>query len=229
MITILHGDDSAKSREELNSLRTAAKGKEIRQLEGKTMSDADLIQALSSTSLFGGDTVVIIENLFSGLGKKLKRITELATIIQTQSQECDVILWEHKEIGKTALTGLGKSTVVRIFKLPTIIFQFLDSVKPHAARTLIPLYSELLKYEPAELVHAMLLKRIFQLLAIQSGITPTGTAPWQASRLTNQAREFTLERLTLLYQNLREIEQKRNAGLAIFDLKESTELLLIQL
>ena len=229
MITLLHGDDITKSRNELNHLRQMAKGKEVRELEGKTMTDTDLVQALSSSSLFGGDTVIIIENMFSGLGKKLKRITELATIIKEQSGESDVIIWEHKEMGKTAISGLGGSVTIKIFKLPTIIFQFLDSVKPKNANYLIPLYTELLANEPAELIHAMLVKRVFQLLSFQSGIAPTGIAPWQASRLTNQAREFTLERLTLFYQNLREIEQKRNSGQALFDLKESTELLLIQL
>ena len=228
MITLIHGDNTVKSRQELFLLREKAKGKELRVLEGKTLKDDELVQALSSSSLFGGETVVIVENLFSGLGKKIKRTQELASLIKAHSDQVEIILWEDKEVSKTALSALGTSLSQRLFKMPTLIFQFLDSFIPGKGREELSLYHELLTSEAAELVHAMLIRRIRVLLALKSGNTPESLPPWQLTRLTNQARPFTLERLTTLYKELRLIEQKRNNGLSVFDLKEATEMILIE-
>lgn len=228
MITLIHGDDTVKSRADLTTLKQAASGKEVRELVGKSLRDSDLMQALSSSSLFGGDTVVIIEQLFSGLGKKIKRIQELATIIQENGKTVDIILWEDKEVGKTALSSLG-SIQQRIYKIPTIIFTFLDSIQPGNSKQLLLLYKKLLEFEPPELVFAMLVKRIKQLMYIKSGKTPEGVQSWQLTRLTNQARPFTLERLLALYQKLKQTEYKRNTGQSVFDIKEATELIIISL
>ena len=48
MITLLHGDQIETSRSEFNRLKEAATGKEIRNLDGKTIDAALLTQALES-------------------------------------------------------------------------------------------------------------------------------------------------------------------------------------
>lgn len=229
MITLIHGEDIRRSREALLELKQQLQGKELREINGKTVQDADLVQALSSSSLFGGETVVIIERIFSGLGKKIKRIDELTTLITTQGKDVDIIFWEDKEVGKTVLAGLGNKTAVRVFKLPSIIFQFLDSIAPGNSKTLLTYYDNLIQQEPPDLIHAMLLKRIKQLLILKSGNVLEGQQAWQLTRLTNQSRPFTLERLLSLYHKFRKIEYNRNSGTGIFDITEATQLILVTL
>ena len=127
MITFLHGDNIEVSRAEFNRIKAATKGKEIRSLDGRTLDAAALTQAVESTSLFGGDTMIFIENLFGKLGRKTKLIESLAAILTKSADTVDIVLWEDKEMGVTVIKSLGKADV-KLFKIPSIIFQFLDTL-----------------------------------------------------------------------------------------------------
>ena len=78
MITLLHGDNIEASRLELTSIITKGKDKEIRTLDGKHLDENALIQAMESNSLFGINILVVIENLFTPLGRKIKRIIRIS-------------------------------------------------------------------------------------------------------------------------------------------------------
>jgi DNA polymerase III delta subunit len=227
MITLLHGDDIVKSRNELFALRESFKGQEIREINGKSIDEALLIQSLSSNSLFGEKVVVIIENLCTGMGKKTKRLEELLAIIKQEEKNAQIILWEEKEVGKTAATALGSSTNVRLFKLPTIIFQFLDGVHPRNLSGSLLLLNQILVDEPEELVHAMLLKRIRQLLFLQSGIVPDSLQSWQVGRLTNQLKFFTLKGLISLYHDMVRAEYQIKSGASSTSLTEQIQRYLL--
>ncbi|MCX8008136.1 MAG: hypothetical protein N3A54_00360 [Patescibacteria group bacterium] len=228
MIVLLHGDDMLQSREELHALKAKEKekGKEIKTLDAKTINDDASIQILSSHSLFGDRPVVIIENLFSSSGKKTARIQGIIERIQEYGAETDIILWEEKEIGKSIIQLLGSKAIIKPYKLPTVVFTFLDSIRPKNARHTLSLYDALLKEKPPEFIYVMLYKRFKQLVLLRSGFSVNGLRPWQITRLTNQARQFTLEQLLSLYRHIRMLEYKRNSGQAEFDLKEAIEFML---
>lgn len=229
MITLLHGDDITKSRTELLRIKNLAQEKEIREINGKTVTEDLLLQSLSSSSLFGNDTVVVIDNLFSSQGKKLKRIEALASIVKKESQTVDVLLWEEKEVGKTALTQLGTGVTVKLFKLPVIIFQFLDSLRPQNEKGLLSLYRQIVATEAPELVHALLIKRLRQLIELQAGMTPPTLQSWQVSRLTNQARSFTINQLLQAYTRVIKNDLSMKTGTGALSVRENTELLLSSL
>ncbi len=228
MITLLHGDHIEASRAQLHRLKESLQSKEIRVLDGKDIDTALLTQALESTSLFGGDTAVIIERLFGKLGKKAKLIESLAHILVSAANSTDIILWEDKELGVTALKALGKIDV-KLFKTPTIIFQFLDGLAPNNAKDLLPLYSQLTTNDAPELVFSMIVRRLRQLIQIHDGITPVGLQGWQAGRLTRQAKLFTMDKLVSLYRKLLEIEYSTKNGTSAFALRELTEQFIIDL
>lgn len=227
MITLLHGDDVVQSRNELIRLKDSFAGKEIRELSGKSIDEGILIQSLSSNSLFGEEIVVIIEDLCSFLGKKTKRLEELLTIIKNESGNAQIILWEGKEVGKTAATVLGNTVTIRLFKLPTIIFQLLDGVHPRNLTSTLTLLNQILEDEPEELIHAMLRKRIRQLLLLESGITPPGMQSWQIGRLTNQGKFFTLKGLTKLYHDMIRAEYQIKSGTSSVSLTEHIQQYLL--
>lgn len=229
MITLIHGDNTAASRAELDRLRTAATGKEIRTLDGKTADAALLTQSLQSTSLFGGDTVVIIEGLFSPILKKPTLVKERAGIVMAHSAAIDVILWEDREMGKTVVNELGSQTAVRVFALPKTLFQFLDTVSPRNARQLLTLYEKTIATEAPELVHNLLVKRIRQLIMLADGTKPPGMSAWQLERLTKQTKLFTITRLLSMYQNLSDIEYAVKSGATPFRLSQLTEQLILTL
>ncbi len=225
MITLLHGDNIDASRKELNELKSQAKRREIRELDGKHIDEAMLAQALESSSLFGGETTVIIENLFSGLGKKITLAKKFAQQIGTSSAE--VILWEEKEIGKTAIDNLGKNVAVRLFKTPVIIFKFLDALKPDNTRFTVPLFEQLVETDAPELVFSMMVRRIRQLIQLADHVTPDGLQGWQAKSLTNQARLFTIEKLLFMEKQLLDMEYATKTGSSPFALTQLIEQFLI--
>ncbi len=229
MITVIHGDHTEASRNELNRLKLTAKGKEIRQLDGRNLDKTALTQALESSSLFGGDTLVIIENLFSRIGKKTKLVEELAKIIAASSKSSDVVLWEYKEVGANVTKNLGTNIQIKLFKMPAIIFHFLDGLAPSQAKTLIDLYQRLVENEAPELVFTMIVRRIRQLIQLRDGVTPDGLAGWQASRLTAQAKLFTMNSLLLMEKKLLEIEYSIKTGASPFTLSQHLELFIVNL
>ena len=215
MITFLHGDNIEVSRAEFNRIKAAKKGKEIRSLDGRTLDAAALTQAVESTSLFGGDTMIFIENLFGKLGRKTKLIESLAAILTKSADTVDIVLWEDKEMGVTVIKSLGKADV-KLFKIPSIIFQFLDTLN-------LPAYQQLVQTEAPELVFSMLTRRIRQLIQLRDGSVPDGMQGWQASRLTRQAKLFTMDRLIAMYKKLLEMEYSVKSGSSPFTLRQLTE------
>lgn len=227
MITLLHGDHIEASRAELLRAIAAAKDMEVRRIEGKQVDAAGLTQALESTSLFGGSTLVAIENLFSKLGKKQKLAGEYAAILQTASKGTHIIVWEEKEVSATILKSLGANVKAQLFKTPVVIFQFLDGLRPGDAKRLLVLYEGVIKASAAELVFAMLTKRIRQLLMLRDGVAPEGLQGWQAARLTNQAKQFSMEQLFIMHKGLLKIEFSLKTGATPFTLTQLTQQWLV--
>lgn len=238
MITLLHGDNIERSRAELVRLRDGAKGKEIRTLAGKDVSAQALTQAVESGSLFsaqdgpasgGGDGIlVIIENLFSRLGKKLKQAQEFGKILEN-APDTDIIIWEDKELGIGIQKVLGPKVKVIPFPLPKLIFQFLDSLRPGSAKSVLTIYRSLVAYEAPELVFAMLVRRVRQLIMVADKVTPEGMQGWQAARLTRQAGLFTMEKLLTMHKALLTIEVSLKTGSSPFTLSHMIEQFLVEL
>jgi hypothetical protein len=227
MITLIHGDNIEISRREFNRFRDAAKGREIRQIDGRTVDEGMLIQAVESSSLFSGGTLVVIEHLFGKIGKNTKKVAAFAAILNTV-KNVDVVLWEEKELGPSIVKQLH-GIANRLFAIPPQIFAFLDNIKPDNAKMLLPLYASLITEDAPELVFSMLIKRVRNLIQLKDHQVPAGTSPWQMNRLTTQANSFTMDQLTGMYIKLHDIEVLLRSGSAPFGLAQYTELFITSL
>jgi DNA polymerase III delta subunit len=228
MLTILHGDNIAASRDELVKLKERAKDKEIRDINGKDIIESELRQAVESLSLFGNSICIVIENIFSSLGRK-ETLTKLyGTILKEASTTVDIILWESKELGKTALQSVPGAQI-HLFKTPAIIFDFLDGLMPNNIDRLLPLFEKTVESVPAELIGYMLGVRIRQLIQVKDGIVPEKTSPWQRMRLTNQAKSFTMEKLLIMHKQIREIEFSVKTGSSPFTFAQLIKKFIIEL
>lgn len=195
-------------------------------MDGQSIDASALVQSLESTSLFGGETLVVIERLFGKLGRQQKKIEELCRILSKATG--DIVLWEDKEIGVTVIKHLGTPTI-RLFKLPVLIFQFLDGMKPGQAMHLLTLFAALTATEAPELVFAMLVKRLRLLIQISDGVSPPGAAGWQLTRLTTQAKSFTMSELVRLYEDLGDAEYAVKSGQSPFSLTQLLEQWILTL
>jgi DNA polymerase III delta subunit len=229
MLTILHGDDTEKSRAQLNSLRQSSDGKEIRHIDGKSLDLNGLTQALQSGSMFGGDLLVIVERFFVTLGRKIKQIGAYAVLLSEASSSTDIIVWEDKELSPGTLKGFGPKASIRLFKTPVVIFQFLDNLKPRNSKFLLTVFESLVELDAPELIFVMIVRRIRQLIMLADHVLPDGMKPWQATRLTNQAKFFTMRELQTMEKQLLAIEYSIKSGQTPLPLKTHLEKFLIDL
>ena len=219
MLTILHGDNIVASRSELVRLKEAGNDKEIRDINGKNIDQSDLRQAVESLSLFGNTILIVIENTFSSIGRKEKQIKLLSEIITDASQTVDIILWEPKELGKTVL-GEFKNANIQIYKTPAIIFEFLDALVPQRTKQILTVFEKTEESVPPELILYMIQMRIRHLIQIKDQITPERMSPWQAMRLTNQAKSFTMDKLLSMRTKLIDLEYCFKTGATPYTLTQ---------
>ncbi|MEK7577581.1 MAG: hypothetical protein AAB492_03115 [Patescibacteria group bacterium] len=229
MLTIIHGDDIDSSYQELTRLRDSLKEREVRELDGKGLTETALIEALESTSLFGNDVSIVILKLLSSVNKKSAVFMKLVNILNDSVEHADIVLYENKELDKTTLGTFSKNTTVLSFMVPHIIFEFLDGLYVGNSKESLVRFHTIVSHEPVEIVFSMIIKRFRHLIQLKDGVTPEGLAPWQAARLTRQARFFTMEKLVSMYKKLASIEVAVKTGGSPFTLVEHIEQFVINL
>lgn len=231
MITLFHGDNIQASRNALTQLKEHAKTKEkeIRIVLGRNIDELVLTQALQSHSLFGNALFVVIENLFSKISKKSKSANEFIKILSNADTDTQVVCWEDKELTKSQLSGFPPKTAIQLFKLPVLIFSFLDGIYPSNRDTSLHIFNELIQKEAPELVFSMITKRMRQLIFILNGTYSPEISDWQKGRLTTQAKHFTMEKLQAMYTKLPDIEYLIKSGTSPVNLKTHINLWLADL
>lgn len=218
MLTILHGDNTEASRSELYRMKGESGRSEAETIDGKNLDQTRLIECLQTASLFGENRLVVIERLFSKLTAKSKNISDYIDLIITS--QYDVILWEEKSLTPAQLKLFPRSAVIKEFLTPKVIFQFLDALKPGNTKAVILYYQQALDNIAPELIFAMIVKRLRQLMMLKDRVVPTGLAPWQANRLTSQANFFTMEKLTAMHLALLQIDYLTKTGNSPLDIRD---------
>lgn len=223
---ILHGENIVFSRQKLTEKIKNFDG-EVIWLEGKKIDLGELKQAVESGSLFGKKRLVVIENLFST--RSTKAILEAIKYLKNIEPK-DLIIWEGKKIDGRRLTGFGKAQVY-YFRLPSLLFRFLDSLSPKNKKNSYKLLHQCLEWEAPELIFYML-ERQLRLLIIASDLGKKGLfnmADWQKAKLLRQADNFPLERLILQYRQLQKLEYQHKTGKTLLPLSSQLDLWLAAL
>ncbi|MCL4360684.1 hypothetical protein M1555_05545 [Patescibacteria group bacterium] len=228
MLYLFHGDDTGASRAAYLAARAGRSEPDIRPLNGQSMTETDLVQALTSESLFGTERLILIENLFTALGRKETLAKRFAAHLSRVSADESVFLWEAKELSAGLVRLLGSGVRVSLFKLPVLLFSFLDGIRQGGVKESVASLEKLLGHTPAELVFVMLVRRVRDLLLLRDGKKPSALQSWQIARLTRQADSFTMEKLVAMYQNLYEIDRSVKSGTTPFTSRELIEQFLIR-
>ncbi len=229
MITIIHGTDIVASRKFF--LDEKEKHETAGILDGEKVTLTDLAQIFEGGGLFEESKTVFIEHFFARKKRK-DEFAALSEYIQKQSSHM-IYLWEGKELEKSAFTSF-KTATPRVFKLPQTLFAFLDSVKPGNGKLLISLFHQTLETTDPEMIFFMLVRQIRLLLAL---LKPTEDAidelkriaPWQKTKLQQQASVFGENRLKNIYQQLFLIETGQKTGTLSNSILTSIDFLLLQI
>lgn len=185
------------------------KNDEVIQLDGEKISLTDFVQASSNSSLFSGQTTIVIENLLSR--KKSKEVEGLWDFLKNYNGEAKLILWEKKSVGKILQRNLPIKTTAKEFKTPALIFKFVEQINPKFKSQALASMQQVLQQEPAEFIFAMIIRQIRSLLQIKLDKIPAG-APWMLAKLKSQAANFSEDQLEKAYTKLYKIDKQIKTG-----------------
>ncbi|HSX09682.1 MAG TPA: hypothetical protein VLF93_06005 [Candidatus Saccharimonadales bacterium] len=235
MITIIHGSDIALSRKHF--LDEKQKYSDAILLDADVIDLTYLMQLFDGGGLFGETKYLFIEQLLTKR-KKSSDLPQILTYLEKNANEHTIILWEGKELERASL-NLIKTAIVKVFKLPQTLFQFLDALAPDNGKLLIKLFHQTIESSETEMVFFMLVRQVRILLALsnqeksrhsgeedrqiqnpdsgQARMTESidelkRLAPWQKSKLERQAHLFQTEELLNLYNQLFQIEVGQKTG-----------------
>lgn len=228
MLTIFHGEDTAASRNAY--LEARKKAQDVLILDGASLTLTDLSQSLSGEDLFGSSKQIFIEELLSKK-KSPKEIDSLTSLLIQSSQP--VTLWESKELTVKQLSSF-KGATIRVFKIPSTIFAFLDSLLPGNGRQLIELFHKTLADKEAEFVLFMLTRHVRTLLALKDNTDTTISevsrmAPWQMGKVKKQADTFSVEDLLHIHLKLYDSDLAQKTGNLTLPLSDTIDFLLLSI
>src|SRR3989338_9190611 len=163
MITIIHGNDIVSSRNFLSELKNKAKDSASFQVASLTITD--LAQVLTGGGIFGNDKAIFIEELLSQR-KKITHVEDIISYILGNHDAGDFVLWEEKEIPGTTLKRFTNATV-KMFRIPQLVFTFLDSLGPGSGLKSINMLNKTLATSEIELVFYLLVRQFRLLLAMR--------------------------------------------------------------
>ncbi len=207
MITLIHGDDLEKIERSIIDLTAGVK---IERIDGAKLKIKELEEKLLGESLFGEESVFLIERLFKNKTKK-----DLFQFIFSHKDNLSIILIERSKLNKRDLGAYKFNTVIE-HALPQYYFKFLDDFYPGNSRNLDKLYNELLKTFEPEQIYYSLIKRLRSLIAVKTNSLSHSEvarfAPWQMGKLKHQARLWEEKDLVNFYKKLFEIEVKMKSS-----------------
>jgi DNA polymerase III delta subunit len=227
MITLIHGEDVAKSRAYFFSLKEKESGFVL--LDGDLFVLSDLVQVIEGTSLFGDVKTIFIEDFFA----KRKQSKEVATIVDyiNAHKDAPFVFYEAKEL-TLKQTNTFKGATLRVFKIPATVFSFLDSIKPGNAKQSIELLYQTLIDQEEQFVIFMLSRHVRILLSLLDlgGETISENvriAPWQKGKMQSQAVLLGESCLLLLHRELYQLDLMQKTGGLAGSLQNKLDELLI--
>lgn len=227
MITIIHGSDTTKSREYFLQERQKATNPIL--LEGDKFTQTDLAQAVSGNGLFDTQQEIFIENLLS----RKKVSAELDAIVLALSRATGTItLWESKDLTAKQI-GVFNNAQVKQFKIPSIVFTFVDSLAPKNSKKLISLFHQLLEQEDPIFALSMLQRQVRILLGLKDEYVSISEvsrlASWQLGKLKKQANLFETDELINLHNKLYELERGQKTGTLSLPLGDTIDFFLLSI
>jgi DNA polymerase III delta subunit len=221
MIHLIHGDDPTRSREYFAKQKTS----DSITYDAENLSLIELAQTLQGSGLFGGGTVVFIENLF---GRKAKNATEIIELLNTNSKQSEIYIYSDKLLPAKSLKEF-KNSEDTVFKVPQTIWAYVDGLRPDSRSNLKLFHSALDSNEP-EYIFSMLVRQFRLLLGLNSGIDEIKRlAPWQIGKLQKQRSYFGEEKLKDVYKSIYTIDKKTKTGGTNLSLTQNIDLLMLSI
>lgn len=198
-IFLLHGDNVNKSYGRLMKYTEHAKKRnwDIVHFDG----NRSLSMAMGTDSLFGGEKLVIIDS-FSYLSKEdLEWMKNKRTDFSG-----NIVVYHDTVLSAVKIKTLPAIDKAEEFSFPVVLWNMIDSLYPGNSRKFLELFHEVTKTEAVELVISIVSKHIRDLYWILSDESSYVSPPWKKKKMINQAKKFSITKLTQLIFGLSVID-----------------------
>lgn len=219
-IIILHGDDENRLFRRFRKFIESAKVRswEIVYLDESPLS---IREQLSFSSLFGNKRFFVLRDI-----KKLsKKETEWLNK-KARDLTGNLIVYNEGYIPVGLLRSLPKDVKIEEFKLPRLIFLFLESLYPGNSKSSIKMFHKIIQKDSPEFVFALASRHFRDLYWARADLKSLPYPNWRVEKLRRQAERFTIVQLRQLISKLAEIDIYVKTSKA--DLVSELDLLIIK-
>lgn len=214
-IKILHGENTFASYNRLQELLQEFKKRDWEVID--VTENEKIEEILISESLFKVGKVLVLEP--NMLNKHLINFLE-----NNSDPKTLLIFYSEKTLSKAFLSQLPNASIEE-FKLPKLIWAFLDSIYPGNSRNSLKLFHKLIEKEHLELVFYLLFSRIRDLYLISIDAKKLEYPPWLLTKLQRQASKFTTKKLKEMISELADADIM--AKTSKIDLEDAIDFIFI--
>ena len=218
-IILLHGDDTQRSYERLAKFIDEARKRKWKIVRISD-NEKDVKDFVSSPELFGTKQFFILDGL-----KNLSKKNLLWLKRDSQKIEANFIIYEQGLLSSALIKNLPRGIRIEEFKIPKIIFRFLESVKPGNSKEVLKLLKELTKNKNLEFIFAMLSRHLRDLYWVKKSPSDIPYPSWRVLKLEKQASSFTTEKLRNFISKLSEIDIENKTSKS--NLKDVLDFILL--
>jgi DNA polymerase III delta subunit len=201
-IIILYGENEPLLQERLGRYLEHAKKKNWQIERFNSDSKGSLAEFLSSGNLFAKDRIFIIDEAQTLLPKDFAWLNK-----NNDSLPGYLIAVAGGRPNAKLLKSLPKKAKLEEFKLPKLIFTFLDSFYPGNTSKVIRILKEMEKTQPVEFVFTLLARHMRDLywVSLNEKSLPYAES-WRIGKLKSQSKKFDKGNLKQIIAALSEID-----------------------
>ena len=202
-VILLHGDHSLDSYNRLQKLVQVAKERGWEIIKTGSSDNLTLPEKFTTSNFFEGERLYVVENLakikkteLDWFKKNIKRLTGTT------------IIYHGNTISNSLLKLIPEATKTEEYKLPKLIFKFLESFWPGNSTNSIKLLHEVIKSESPEFVFNLLSRHLRDLYWIVLDKDSMSYPGWRISKLTQQAKRFSNGKIAELINRFADVDVK---------------------
>lgn len=200
-LILLHGDDNKKSYDRLSKFIDSAKKRKW-SIERFNATD-NIADLLVSQSLFDNKKLYIMDDVDKLNKKKLQWMRDNLDEI-----DGTLVLYSKKEVSKTLMRSLPMIDKTEEFKLPKIIWSFLDSLYPGNARNSLKLFHNLIQNDAPEFVFSLIVKQIRDMYYLKLDSDSIDYPSWRKNKLMSQSKKYDDNKLENMILKLSKADLK---------------------
>ncbi len=222
-IILLHGDNAIKSYERLMTFIEVAKKRNWEIVQLTQDSPLSLSESLSSQSLFTKEKLFVLEDLNKINKKELDWLKKKA-----EKLDGTLVIYYPNVIPQNLFKLLPSKIKIEEFKLPKLIFVFLEKLFPKNSKEAIKVFHQVIENEPVEFVFALIARHFRDLYWVKVDSKTLELPEWRLMKLKKQSSLFSEVQLKEVINNLAEadIEAKtsKSSLISSLDLMFATKL-----